>query len=346
MNRFAKYLGDIERMTKESTDGTRNYIHPALKNLGVVTLVLLREAIAPVVFRNLEQEITDIDIHGEAYVRATPNKFKYPERGRGLQLLRAYQVGGRMPQNKTAIVKGRPVSDAFDLNTLVFGDSAVQSNRVLSVKAAVSYSDGLSLQPRYLCVDSSFHNRIMEENTRSDVLDRKNSDPLFTRHFIKPGTLLVQILSTRGRLLPAEGVDHLLLCLGQGGTYGGQTSLTGVNVRTHLVGIYASRFEHFITSPYELVKAIGKIDGLALDNPTMVSHALHTLVAPEHETVMEGTTAQAYLNTLLDRFEADDKHLKAQYQYTASKVAFLFNQWFGSGTPIERGRKTLEEDVG
>ncbi|MCB1810566.1 MAG: type I-D CRISPR-associated protein Csc2, partial [Candidatus Competibacteraceae bacterium] len=62
--------------------------------------------------------------------------FKYIERGRGLQILRALGVGGNLPQNKTVLYKGQAPSAAFDLNALVFGDSANQDNRVLPVRAA------------------------------------------------------------------------------------------------------------------------------------------------------------------------------------------------------------------
>lgn len=330
MNRFAPYLGSIDHLTKESSDGKGTYIHPALKNLGSVSIVVLREVIAPLVFRNAEQEITDIDIDGEAYVRAVPNKLKYPEKGRGLQLLRAFGVGGRLPQNKTVLRKADKPSDAYDLNTLVFGDSCNQDNRVLPVKAAVSYSDGLSLQPKFRCVDEAFHNRAMEDGTLFDAETKKNSDNLFSRHFIKPGTLLVQVLSTRGRLLPREGLDHLFLSMGLAGAYGGQTSVTGVNIRTRLVGLYAGRFERAITSPYQLVRVLAG-QAIVLDDPAAVAAVLHERLALEHETTMRGDEAQAYLESLVERFERDDPALAEQYRSTAGQVAKLFDNWFGTG---------------
>lgn len=147
MENLSTYLADINELTAESSaDGKKTYIHPKLKNLGCVSLVVIREAIAPVVFRNAEQEITDIDWLDDVFVRAVPNKFKYIERNRGLQILRALGVGGKQAQNKTALFKGQNPSDAFDLNTLVFGDSANQENRVLPVRAGVNYSDALSMQ--------------------------------------------------------------------------------------------------------------------------------------------------------------------------------------------------------
>lgn len=332
MQAFAEILGDLDRLTasvqKDDKNGT--YICPALKNLGCVSLVLLREAIAPVIFRNAEAEITDIDVGDDVYVRAVPNKFKYPERGRGLQILRYYGVGGRLPQNKTVLFKGQKPSDAFDLNTLVFGNSANHENRVLPIKAAVNYSDALSLQPKHLCVDETFHNRAMEDGTLFDAEDQKNSDNLFTRHFIKPGTLLVQVLSTRGRVLPPLGLKHLLLCVGLAGVYGGQTSLTGVNIRTRIVGLYGGHFERAETSPYELVKALTGNTELDKSDPEAVIAALHDRLAPLHpKAAMASAEAHAWLNGVLKDFGDDKPELREEYRQGAQRVAALFDEWFG-----------------
>lgn len=328
MQRFDEFLGRIDHLTDTFQKSEKEtYICPALKNLGCVSLVLIREAIAPVIFRNAEAEITDIDIGDEVYVRAVPNKFKYPERSRGLQILRYYGVGGRLPQNKTILFKGQKPSEVFDLNTLVFGDSANQDNRVLPVKAAVNYSDALSLQPKSRCVDETFHNRAMEDGTLFDAEEKRNSDNLFTRHFIKPGTLMVQVLSTRGKVLPLLGLKHLLLSIGLAGTYGGQTSLTGVNIRTRIAGLYGGHFEHAMTSPYELVKKLA-CNSLDLSDPEAVIAAAHSLLAPLHKAVMTSQEADDWLDTLLARFEKDDAALREEYQQGAHHVGTLFDRWF------------------
>ena len=331
MTPFANYLGSIEHLVDTTRVDTKNaYIHPALKNLGAISIVLLREAVAPVVFRNAEAEITDIEIGEEVYVRAVPNKFKYPERGRGLQVLRALGVGGRLPQNKTVLYKGQKPSDAFDLNTLVFGDSCNHENRVLPVKAAVSYSDGLSLLPKHLCVDETFHNRAAEDGTLFDAEDKKNSDNLFNRFFIKPGTLMVQVLSTRGKVLPEIGLKHLMLCVGLAGAYGGQTSLTGTNIRTRVVGVYGGRFEQALSSPYELVKAMAAQPESDLRDTAASIEALHAHLAPAHDTVMNGTEAQSWVDALVADFDTEGD-LAQQYRAAAPKVAELFDSWFGKG---------------
>ncbi len=120
MNRFTPFLGNIDELFKTTQGEKKEYVQPALKNLGSVSLVLIREAIAPVVFRNSEEEMTDIEIalneDSETYVRAVANKFKYPEKGRGLQILRLFnKAGGNMPQNKIVLTKKMNPSEGFDL---------------------------------------------------------------------------------------------------------------------------------------------------------------------------------------------------------------------------------------
>lgn len=326
MERLNDYLPQLSDLLEESQGDKSAYLHPKRKNLGSLSVVLLREAIAPLVIRNAEQEITDIEFNNETYVRAVPNKFKYPERGRALQILRAMQAGGRYPQNRTAIPKGSKASDSFDLNTLVFGDSANHDNKVLPVRAAVNYSDALSLRPKYFCVGESFHNRGFEDGTLWDAEAKKNTDNLFSRHFVSPGTLLVQVLSTRGKLLPPIGLKHLLLSVGLAGSYGGQTAVTGINVRTHFVGIYADLFEKAETSPYELVKKIG---GAEIVDVATLSKAIHDHLAPLHKTSIPGADVQSLVEGLIAGFNQQGGELEKEYQGAAREMVKLFDGWFG-----------------
>ncbi len=328
MKNLTPYLADIDALTTTTKTGEKaaeSYIHPKLKNLGCISLVLIREAVAPVVFRNAEQEITDIEWLDDLYVRAVPNKFKYIERGRGLQILRAMGVGGKLPQNKTVLYKGQTPSAAFDLNTVVFGDSANQENRVLPVRAAVNYSDALSLKPKDQCVDETFHNRAMEDGTLFDAEDKKNSDNLFTRHFIKPGTLMVQVLSTRGQVLPEIGLKHLLLSVGMAGSYGGQTSVTGINIRTHVVGMYAGKFEQAMTSPYELLRVL---QGADVSDLMAIKATLHEPLQAAHEVSVQGAEVEAWQAELVNAFNQPGSELEQAYKQAQPKVAELFDQWF------------------
>ena len=326
IEQFNRYLNDGNLLEEVvAANGKDTYVMPARRNAGHLAIALIREIVAPTVFRNAEEEITDAaDRDGVRRVRATPSKFKFGERGRGLLVLRAWNVGGRLPQNRTAVGDRMPVRDAFDLNTLVFGDSAMWGTRVLPVKAAVQYSDALSTVPYRDAVGDSFHHRGDETGTLWDAESKKNTEKMFSRHFVLPGTLLIQILTCNGRQLPPIGLDHLLLSLGLAGSYGGQTSVTGVNVRTHIAGIFAARLETPLSSPYELLRElpqrINTVDDLAL--------AIKTAMSGSFQTEADTDEACAYQRQLVQAFERDDPALRRRYEEAAPKIADLFEQHF------------------
>ena len=325
LDKFKPYLNDDELVEEVlAANGKNTYVMPSRRNAGHVAVALVREIVAPTVFRNAEEEITDIeDRDGVRRVRATPGKFKFGERGRGLLVLRAWNVGGRQPQNRTAVGEAMPIGKAFDLNTLVFGDSALSGTRVLPVKATVQYSDALSTVPYRDAVGESFHHRGDETGTLWDAEAKKNTENLFTRHFVLPGTLLIQILTSNGRQLPPIGLDHLLLSLGLAGSYGGQTSVTGVNVRTHIAGIFASRLEVPISSPYELLRELP-----AADSVQKLASCVHQAMKEHYRTHAGAEEASAYQRQLVEGFERDDPELRNRYEAAAPQIADLFEQHF------------------
>ena len=325
LEKFLPYLNDgdlVEEMV--GANGKDTYVMPARRNAGHVAIALIREITAPTVFRNAEEEITDIeDLDEVRRVRATPSKFKFGERGRGLLVLRAWNVGGRLPQNRTAVGERMPLRDAFDLNTLVFGDSAMSGTRVLPVKAAVQYSDALSTVPYHDAVGDSFHHRGDETGTLWDAENKKNTDNLFTRHFVRPGTLLLQVLTSNGRQLPPIGLDHLLLSLGLAGSYGGQTSVTGVNVRKHIAGMFGTRLETPLSSPYELLRELRDAHTVS----KLCERIVKTMAA-QFQIHADSAEASAHQRQLVDAFERDDADLRGRYEQAAPQVADLFEQHF------------------
>src|SRR5690606_17003307 len=120
------------------------------------------------------------------------------------------------------------IKEVFDLNSFVFGDSVLRDGSVLPCKAAAMYSDGVSTAEYIASVGKTFHNRAYEDGSLFDALKKQNSTNIFDRHFILPGTLFVQTISTVGKVMAPEALDHLLLSIGFGGAYGGQTSVSGI----------------------------------------------------------------------------------------------------------------------
>jgi CRISPR type I-D-associated protein Csc2 len=327
---LAPYLGSLDHLWDESSDGSNAYVHPKFQNLGSVSIVTLRESVAPLVVRGQEAEMTDLMVTREIdgvrtalkFVRATPNKFRHRDRAQGLKLLRHFGAGGRYPQNRHAIGDTDKLSDAFDMNCLVFGDSTNQGKKLYQVKGAVNYSDGLSLVPYEDAVAKTFHNRSHEGGVLFDPVGKQNSNNLFERHFVKPGTLFVQVVSTHGRMLPVEVFQHLMLSLGAAGTYGGQTSITGTNVRTHIVGIYASLVERAETAPLLIAE---RVKG---DDVEHLSAEIHTMLKPVHEVSIDRRDAEAYRDGLIAELTSGSARLRESYQRAKGPVGELFGLWF------------------
>ena len=327
MKQLKPFLGDIDTMLTTMGEGGNPYVQPALKNLGVVNLVLVRELIAPASFRNGDAEVTDIEYKGKVHVRAVANKFKYGERSEGLRVLRALNAGGKLPQNRTAFGDKDAPGDFYDLNTIVFGDSAMKGKRPLASKAGMTYSDAISVGEYTDSVDKTFHNRAGEEGTLFDPVKKEASVNLFDRHFVKPGTLLVQVITLNGRTVPQEAIDHLLLSIRTSGAYGGQTSVYGVNTRNHLVGAYADLFETPSASPYVLVEAIRRagVEPTDLDG---VKAELARLCAAEHQVSVAGELITAHQRDLMTRLRDADPELRDRYAASAAAVSAFYNGWF------------------
>lgn len=321
------HLGTMERLTNTAVADGKSYVEPALKNLGTIAIPIVREVISPASFRNADPEITDITVNRVRRVRAVANKFKYGERRRGLQILRHFGAGGAMALNRTEFQENEPASKGYDLNTLVFGDSANRGKYVLPVKAGVQYSDAISLAPYAACVDETFHNRAAEDGSLWDAAEGKNSVNLFERHFVTPGTLLLQVLTINGRTLPPEALEHLLLCIGMAGAYGGQTSIYGVNVRNHVVGVFGARMERAIASPYEAVRQLGSLPATA----DVAVAALHDVYAKDYPVRVSQETTAEIINSLIRSVETDDTVLRDRYRRVHGIVGAFFDAWFATG---------------
>ncbi len=327
MKQLKPFLGDIDTMLATVGDGANAYVQPAMKNLGVVSLVLIRELIAPASFRNSDAEVTDIEYKGNVHVRAVANKFKYGERGEGLRVLRALNAGGKQPQNRTSFTAKDAPGDFYDLNTIVFGDSAMKDKRNLSSKAGVLYSDAISVSDYALSVDKTFHNRAGEEGVLFDPVKKENSVNIFDRHFVKPGTLLVQVITLNGRTVPEEAIDHLLLSIRTSGAYGGQTSVYGVNTRNHLVGAYADLFEAPTASPYVLVDAVRRA-GVDPNNLDAAKAEIVRVCEAENRVSVSGEELTARQRDLMTRLRDGDPALRDHYAATANAISAFYNGWF------------------
>jgi CRISPR type I-D-associated protein Csc2 len=256
------------------------------------------------------------------------NKFKFGERARGMQVLRFFGAGGSLAQNKTIFRKGEKPGEHFDLNTFVFGDSANTSdNKVLPVKAAAQYSDAISIQDYGVAVDRTFHNRASEDGTLFNAETKEPSVNIFERHFVKPGTLLLQTISMNGRMAPVEALDHLLLSIGLAGAYGGQTSIYGVNVRNHVVALCGGRFERELASPYVLVAQLREA-GIDAADVAAVSAWIRDKAGESWPVTVSSSDVVARQKELIAGLEGNDTVMRSDYLTSAQKITTYFNAWF------------------
>ncbi|MCY0908736.1 MAG: type I-D CRISPR-associated protein Cas7/Csc2, partial [Sulfobacillus thermotolerans] len=295
-------------MTVEYTLAEKPYMIPTLPQAQVIVLPVVREVVAPMIIRNNDAEsITDIVMVGERRIRMIASKTKSVEKRRGAMILRALQLGGYAAANKHFInekAHQRP-SSVFDLNAVVFGDSAKGNGKAIyPVHAAVLYSDAISVQPAAVQTDAVFRQGgIMEDGSNYDPERHQSSSNIFTTRAVKPGTLFVQTLVLIGRRVTAAAFDHLLLSLGLAGAYGGSTATTGTNLRTYLAGIYWGTLEQAVNAPMVILESLPT--PLPTSPVALVTH-LETIFGQAYPRRISAQKAEAYVSDLATRLEKRD----------------------------------------
>lgn len=331
MRKLNDFLNTLDNLTNsyngKNGEGV-DYISPSYKHMGSVTVVRLVEVIAPTIFRNSEEEMTSTTIRdnfetvcGKAY------KTKYVDSLNGLRILRTLKAGGNYPKNRHTVAKNVELKDVFDLNSMVFGDSAFKDGRVLPVKSGTNYSDLIGLSHYMDSVDKSLHIKNNEEGTLFDYENKKNASSIYDRHFIKPGTLFVQSLTINGKTLPIEGLNHLLLSIGISGSYGGSTAVTGTNLKSHLVGIYGNTFERPEMSPYEIANHIYENNLLGSDAATIIN-AINEYVSPHQEVRISHEEASKMRDQLMNKLIHNRPEIEKEYKNIQHKVQGLFEATF------------------
>ncbi|HOW77242.1 MAG TPA: type I-D CRISPR-associated protein Cas7/Csc2 [Candidatus Competibacteraceae bacterium] len=300
---------------------------PKLPEAQVIVIPLVREAVAPMLIRNNDvDDITDMPLAGKNRVLMIASKTKGVERRNGARILRTLGVGGRFPTNKTYIREDN-IRDAYDLNTYVFGDSAKSAgggSAIYSVHSAVLYSDAVSVQSRAESVMDQFRQGgISEDGGAFDVETKSASSNIFTTRYVIPGTLFIQTLVMTGRRMTATALDHLLLAIGLSGAYGGQTAVTGTNLRTHLAGIYWGRLERPVNAPKILLEQLAETR-----NAAEIRAGLEILFGQVYPGHCDSETLSGHLAGLVERFEQDDPELRQWYQAAKQQMADLFASWF------------------
>ena len=317
-------------------EGKEVYEIPRLPHAQCIVIPLIRETIAPILVRNNDAELTtEMHLAGSNRIRMIASKTKGVERRRGAQILRMLNLGGFAPANKAFKPKHKPMSAVFDLNTLIFGDSANGTQKAIyPVHAAVLYSDAISVESIRGQIDSVFRQGgISEDGGTYDIENRGTSSNIFTTYSVKPGTRFVQTLVLLGNRVTREAWDHLLLSIGIAGSYGGATAVTGTNLKTHMAGVYWGSLEQPINAPANVLEGL---------TGSMATHDMITHVAERFANAYAFGIAphivEDYLQGLMSQLDQEDTALVRQYGHGAKQAAELFDAWFKDKKVDRKGR--------
>ena len=114
--------------------------------------------------------------------------------------------------------------------------------------------------------------------------------------------------------------------------------VTGVNLRTHIAGIYASLVERPETSPYEIVKYVA--GNSADSSPSLAvketAATIHEHLSAYHQVAISFDEAEAWRRSLVGELVAGSDRLRQFYANAHTAVGQLFDLWF-----TEKGRSTV-----
>jgi CRISPR-associated protein Csc2 len=141
-------------------------------------------------------------------------------------------------------------------DTIVKGIDAGKS----MIPSRVLYSHSYSIRDKFKITEILQHNQLGDFGTTIDSKG-ENKTGLFMTEYVKPGVFFPSFLTLQNPT--AELLFHLLISL-KASSYGAQTSITGSNIKNHIIGILGCKVEPPVTSytiarDFELDKT-GNID--------------------------------------------------------------------------------------
>lgn len=234
--------------TTEDISTDRNENIPALcqNNLKNVTLMLVRETIAPFIDRsNMPDESIWFKMpDGREVIHVPARKFKSKEKLFGIKMLRylgkvdcSYKynhlTSRAQLKNPTSVLMGETITNP------------VKGEETLSIPARALYSDVYSVRSREYITDKLTNNALNEQGTMYDAEKGKTSSAFFQTEFVVPGVFFPAFITLKDPT--PELLLHLIFSLGQT-VYGASTATTGTNFRNHIVGVIGSRIEPPISS--------------------------------------------------------------------------------------------------
>ncbi|MEM0136728.1 MAG: type I-D CRISPR-associated protein Cas7/Csc2 [Thermoplasmatales archaeon] len=240
-----KHIGS-DFFTTESVD--REGEIPALcqNNARNITLVMIRETIAPFINRsNIPDESVWFRISEKREVIHVPaRKFKSREKMFGIKLLRYLSMVDKHYRYNHLTARAQFINPTSVLmgETIVFPD---KGETTLSIPSRALYSDVYSIRDREYITDKLTNNALNEEGTMYDRDKGTTSSAFFSTEYVIPGVFFPAFITLKDPT--PELLLHLIFSLRQT-AYGASTATTGTNFRNHLIGIVGSRIEPPVSS--------------------------------------------------------------------------------------------------
>ncbi|MEM3191848.1 MAG: type I-D CRISPR-associated protein Cas7/Csc2 [Candidatus Parvarchaeota archaeon] len=317
----------------ESADGEI----PALcqNNARNVTLVLIRETIAPFIDRsNIPDESIWFNISGNRNVIHIPaRKFKSREKMFGIKLLRYLGMVDEDYRYNHLTAKRQMVNPT----SILMGESIVfpeKGEEPISIPARALYSDVYSIRNRELITERLTNNALNEEGTMYDKDKNKTSSAFFTTEYVVPGVFFPAFITLKDPT--PELLLHLIFSLRQT-SYGASTATTGANFRNHIIGIVGSRIEppvssYLVSLKYPDLETANSGKGILFDDVKK-----HTLSIVK-ENLTEGAVliADASLTSFLqyiNSLKLDDDIVKEAYKQAKIDAEKYIRYSFGEIEP-------------
>jgi len=210
-----------------------------------IVLALVREIIGPFINRSEDPDETiSIKIKGNRDVIEIPaRKFKSKEKLLGIRLCKAFNTidfDYEYNDIKNSEMLKNP-------NSALFGDTLVESGRgnQAMLPSRVLYSSSYSIRPRIDLTRKLTHNALSGQGTMWDRNEGENRKSLFETEYIIPGAVFPSFITLKDPT--PELLYHFIMTLRET-SYGAQTSITGSNVKNHIVAVLACGIEPPITS--------------------------------------------------------------------------------------------------
>ncbi|WP_302083590.1 type I-D CRISPR-associated protein Cas7/Csc2 [Salinibaculum rarum] len=200
-----------------------------------VTLILKRDVVTPVLFRNTEDERAEMEeFNNTLHAQVNGEKFVSKERQTGLDLLRSFD-DSELIDPEYAYNEPTDMEETLNLGTLTYGIAGTGDNE-FGIKSRVIEGYTYTTD-EYDIMDRETRNAVYESGTMQDE-DHEQSSALFDHVTVDPGNSFVHFLTLEaGTPAMLAYVLHNVLTTG---VYGARETRSGRTIRNNILGVVLS----------------------------------------------------------------------------------------------------------